>query len=64
VLFRPISWDEVNVSYPCVYRNGNLLSEIAFLEYCKISAICLKYSDAVIVFERLGEGKKNMTIMM
>jgi len=42
---------------------ANLLSDIAFLEYCKISATCLKYSDAVIVFERLGEGKKNMTMM-
>ena len=41
---------------------ANLLSEITFLEYCKISAsiraTCLKYSDAVIVLERLGEGKK------
>ena len=43
---------------------ANLLSEIAFVEYCKISTTCLKYSYAVIVFERLGEGKKNMTIMM
>jgi len=42
---------------------ANLLSEIPFLEYCEISATCLKYSDAVIVFERLGEGKKNMTMM-
>ena len=42
---------------------ANLLSEIALLEYCEISATCLKYSDAVIVFERLGEGKKNMTMM-